>query len=115
MTLDGEPLPGAALMFVPVAGGRPAQAVADAEGRFVAWTFEPGDGAVVGEHRVAVSLVEITGIEATADGLEGTPTGPIHTLSKIPLRYGDAGTSRLRVQVEPGEANFVTFALTAKD
>lgn len=114
VTLDGRPLAGAALIFSPVAGGRPAQAVTDADGRYQAWTFEPGDGALLGEHRVAVSLVKTTGAQATADGLEGATSGPIRTESLIPAQYSRVETSGLTAQVAAGEKNAADFALSSR-
>lgn len=114
VTLDGQPLAGAALVFMPVAGGRPAQAVTDAEGRFEAWTFEPGDGALLGEHHVTVSRVTIVGVQATEHGLEGPSQGPVRTESSLPSRYGNAAISGLSAQVKPGEDNFVELALSSR-
>lgn len=66
VTFDGKPMAGAAVMFLPVAGGRPATGVTDAAGAYRLQTFKDFDGAVLGEHRVAVVL---PGIESSA----GTP------------------------------------------
>lgn len=115
VTLDGEPVAEAALMFTPVAGGRPAQAVTDAEGRFEAWTLEPGDGAIVGEHRVAVTQSKLVGIEATEAGLEGVSSGPVRVESAIPAKYGRADSSGLTAQVDSGEDNYVELSLLTSD
>lgn len=56
--LDGRPVAGAAVLFAPDAGGRPATGQTDEEGRFKLTTFEEHDGAVVGTHKVTVTLVE---------------------------------------------------------
>jgi len=48
------PVAGAAVAFSPLAGGRRATGVTDAEGRFRLTTFRPGDGAVLGEHVASV-------------------------------------------------------------
>ena len=53
--LDGEPLPGATVMFIPEDGSRVATGRTDTEGYFRLTTFEPGDGALPGEHRVTVT------------------------------------------------------------
>ena len=54
VTLDGKPVEGAAVSFRPAAGGPPATAVTDADGRY---TLETANrpGAVPGEHKVAVT------------------------------------------------------------
>jgi hypothetical protein len=99
---------------MPVSGGRPAQAVTDAKGQFNAWTFEPGDGALLGEHQVAVSLVKVVGVEATNDGLEGAARGPVRTESSLPAHYGNAATSGFTAQVEAGQNNIVKLALSSR-
>jgi len=62
VTLDGQPVAGAFVQFVPqgsgdaqTGGGRPATGHTDAAGNFVLSTFEDGDGAVIGTHRVLVT------------------------------------------------------------
>jgi hypothetical protein len=54
VTLDGNPLPGATVTFVPRHGGRPASAVTLADGTFKLTTFNTGDGALPGEYKVTV-------------------------------------------------------------
>jgi hypothetical protein len=60
VTLDGKPLSGAKIMFAPIAKGetkkvgKPAFGVLQSAGEFVLGTYEPDDGAVVGEHWVTV-------------------------------------------------------------
>lgn len=51
----GQPVEGATVTFLPEAKGmRSAGALTDAEGHFELMTFEDGDGAIVGKHRVTV-------------------------------------------------------------
>jgi hypothetical protein len=50
----GELLRNGRVMFVPRGGGKPALGEVDGNGQFVLTTFRPGDGAVVGQHRVNV-------------------------------------------------------------
>jgi hypothetical protein len=61
VTVEGKPLTGKYMViFSPIAqgakdrAGRPAAGPVEAEGRYSLSTYEPGDGAVVGKHRVAV-------------------------------------------------------------
>ncbi len=60
VTLDGQPMTGAKVMFAPVAkggsikSGRPAFGMLRADGAFTLGTYAPEDGAVVGEHWVTV-------------------------------------------------------------
>ena len=60
---NGKPVKDAAITFSPVPksesdkeSGKPATAYSDAEGNYVLSTHKPYDGALVGPHRVTVSL-----------------------------------------------------------
>ncbi|MCA9101642.1 MAG: carboxypeptidase-like regulatory domain-containing protein [Pirellulales bacterium] len=54
VTYEGEPVEAAQVMFMP-SSDRMATGVTDAEGRFELSTFEPGDGVVIGQHKVTVT------------------------------------------------------------
>lgn len=54
VTIDGKPLTHGIVRFVPQ-NDRPSGGVLDSEGRFTLTCFDPGDGAVLGLHRVAVA------------------------------------------------------------
>jgi hypothetical protein len=63
VTCNGQPVANAHLTFSPVPpsegdleAGRPATGFSDAEGRFVLSTHKSHDGALVGKHRVVVTL-----------------------------------------------------------
>jgi hypothetical protein len=55
ITLDGAPLPGASVEFVPEAGGRSAEGMTDKDGKFTLTTYLTGDGALRGEYRVVIN------------------------------------------------------------
>jgi hypothetical protein len=99
--LDGTPVPNASVMFTPIAGGRPASGTTDAAGRFSLTTFDQGDGALIGEHRVTVICVETTGLPQTSDGLSGE-IGPEGIQEKwiTPQKYSLPETSGLTQTVE---------------
>lgn len=101
--LDGQPMEGAAVMFIPVAGGRPAQGLTDAQGKFRLTTFEENDGAIVGEHKVSVTKMKVTGATETAEGLSGTvDAANIQETWIVPQRYSLPETSNLTAKVEKG-------------
>jgi hypothetical protein len=54
VTLDGAPLSGASVEFVPEDGGHSAVGTTDSDGKFSLTTYKPGDGALRGEYRVVV-------------------------------------------------------------
>jgi hypothetical protein len=59
ITLDGKPLPGATVTFLPAAeGGRSASGLTEANGSFNLTTFKPGDGALPGEYKITVQVLE---------------------------------------------------------
>jgi hypothetical protein len=102
VTLDGQPLAGAAVMFMPPAG-RPAAGVTDQTGQFQLTTFANQDGALLGPHAVTVSLCKETGVMADKDGLSGgvAPEG-IRKEWVTPERYASPETSELKVEVRSG-------------
>lgn len=116
--LDGQPVAGAAISFVPVAGGHPATAETDREGRFRLSTFSRQDGAIVGDHLVAVTLVKSElppGVVLGDDGL-----APDIDLSKVktewivPERYSTPQDSGLKASVPGGGTGALKFELSSK-
>jgi hypothetical protein len=53
--LDGKPLAGASVQFVPQGTGRQATGETDQNGQFAMSTFQPRDGMVAGEYKVVIS------------------------------------------------------------
>ena len=88
VTLDGKPVPDLVVTFTPQAPagtatpGKSATGRTDAEGKFTLSTYQMQDGAIVGNHQVAVSL----------DGPNPTPPG------KVPDNFV--------LEVKPGTNNF---------
>lgn len=112
--LDGQPLAGAAVLFEPVAGGRPARGSTRDDGGFTLTTFDRDDGVVPGRHRVAVTKVVVEGMAADAIGLEAAPAaGPLVERAVVPSRYGDPAASGLEADVPAGGAT-VEFTLDSK-
>jgi len=61
VTLKGQPLEGATVVFVPAEGAthEPATGITDAAGTFTLSTFLSGDGAMAGDYRIKVSKFDI--------------------------------------------------------
>ena len=103
VTLDGNPIAGASVMFIPESGGRPATGVTDEEGEFTLSTFESGDGALPGKHAVTVTLKEVSGMIADKDGLSaGVGPNGLQVRWIIPERYSTPETSKTTVEVARG-------------
>ena len=84
VNLDGNPLEGASVTFTPTEGGRLTTGKTGASGNFTLMTFEAGDGALVGSHKVGVSKMEIT------SDVQGDPlAGPGSMLSGPPAAGGN--------------------------
>ena len=106
----GEPLPGGSIMFQPDAGP-PGRSEIAADGTFELWTFEPGDGAMLGRHRVRVVSFDNSKQGNAAE--EEIVTGR----SLIPPWYEYVTSSGLEFTVEPkdeGEVNNFEIVLSDK-
>lgn len=100
--LDGEPLVGAHVSFRPdsreLYPGPASYGKTDAEGRFVLRTVDGHDGAVVGPHRVRISLPVRTPV--------ASPDAP--GSDRLPAKYSGDNTI-LTFTVPPGGTNEADF------
>jgi hypothetical protein len=96
--IDGETLKYGAVVFVPE-GGRQSSGIIGADGRFQLTCFQPGDGALIGTHRVQVLASESIN-NSTMKWL-------------APKKYADAQTSGL-IQTIDGPTDSVVLELTWK-
>lgn len=94
VTLGGEPLADARVVFTPVEGGQSSEATTDAQGRYTLVYRGDELGAKVGSHTVSVSTFE----EQYRDD-DGKFIGGRDEL--VPPQYNENTT--LTVEVEPGE------------
>lgn len=138
VTLNGEPVEGASLTFIPVAGGRPGSAITDAQGRYTIKTYQDAPGAITGEHKVAVIKISGPGAyviqgdapaEAAAtdepgsgedDGSDGlseievfdsTETKEPELIYDVPQRYMNADESGLLITVPPEGSSELNLSL----
>lgn len=88
VTLAGKPVAGAAVVFTPEEG-HPATGTTDSAGQFELSTFQLGDGALPGKHRVTVA-------KTTVDPDDGNKLVFI-----VPEKYGNRKTSDLTCDVQP--------------
>lgn len=107
--LDGQPVAGATVLFMPDADGqgRPASGTTDSDGYFQLMTFRPGDGAVPGTYRIVVSKTEVPAAppdndhaskQRAQDYLE-RHSGRKRNKSLLPAIYSDAAKTTLRCTV----------------
>lgn len=120
VTLDTKPLAGVSVTFMPEGGGRPATGVSDDQGQYRLTTTSPDDGAMIGKHRVALSLMKIDGplpaapppgTEIEASGASGFAPPPTKQL--LPERYVNPATSGFSFEVKAG-SNRCDLPLTSK-
>lgn len=120
VTLDGNPVEGASVTFIPGGDGKIAMGTTDASGKFTLTTYEPGDGAIVGTHKVTVRKTEGEEVESTAgdteeggEDLMGADTGEAAATWITPQKYSNPATTDLTVEVKSGMEP-VTLALTSQ-
>jgi hypothetical protein len=100
---NGEPTEGVLVSLDSKSHNLSAVGRTDSTGRFTLKTFNPADGAAVGEHGVRLEKIEITGHDAN-----GTPI----EVSVMPAQYADAKTSGLTATVVEKGKNEFTFEVT---
>lgn len=109
VTLDGAPLEGAEINFMPVGGGGVSFAETDGEGRYTLTHSDGSRGAVVGQHRVSINKErEPSGVPAGSGGKRPEDHAPPGLL---PPKYNDK--TELTAEVKAGD-NAIDFALTSK-
>lgn len=82
--IDGEPVPGGSIRFVPD-GERPAASELDEQGNFTLRCYDEEDGVVVGTHRVQIAAREVK------------PGGKVQWYA--PKKYSNFRSSGLTVEV----------------
>lgn len=104
VTLDGNPLPNATVLFIP-GQSRPSGAMTDENGHYELNYTDRQKGARVGKNRVQITTAQ--GPSETADGT------PIAAVSEsLPARYH--ANSELEFTVSADQANVADFDLTSR-
>ncbi len=107
VTVNGKPVTGAVLTFVPVAGGSPSYGATDREGKYRLAFTDTKFGAMVGEHEVEIAANKISASERAemkAQGME-VPEQQV----TIPKKYREKGALKATVE---RKANVIDFPLT---
>ncbi|WDI42572.1 carboxypeptidase-like regulatory domain-containing protein [Bremerella sp. P1] len=103
VTLDGQPLPKAEVVFTPTEGGRPATAMTDASGKYdLVYTIDQ-TGAPPGEYVVRIRAART---ETGEDGRD------VMTPESVPAKYNEQ--SQLIVEVQEGASNQFDFDLESE-
>jgi hypothetical protein len=123
VTLDGKPVAGAIVMFLPEgASGQPANGLSGPDGGFTLTTRNTDDGALPGDYRVAVTKItsELTPMHGISDPKEvakvmtqsmfkkpGQRRAKAKEAVVIPAIYGDRTKTPLKSQVPPPSGKVV--------
>jgi hypothetical protein len=103
---NGKPLEFGSVTFQPPSG-QPARGLIQSDGSFSLSTFEPGDGAVVGQHKV-----RITCYESQRDPAARGPGEQSLGRLLIPLRYTLFDQSGLTAEVRADRTEPFVFELS---
>lgn len=106
---QGGPIEGARVSFSSTESQRSAVGVTDAAGIAAMTTFDPNDGAIVGNHQVKISK-DVMETVKEADPNDPTSAAMVRPKHLLPPRYGKFETSGLTADVATGE-NVLTFDL----
>jgi hypothetical protein len=113
VTLNGQPLPHASVSFQPIAPpgvtdpGPGSAGTTDEKGEYTLQTSTGQKGALVGKHRVRISLLR----QEVAEGDQRPPRGGWPLANKVPRKYNDDST--LEIEVPSGGKNDADFPLTS--
>ncbi|NLS92018.1 MAG: carboxypeptidase regulatory-like domain-containing protein [Planctomycetaceae bacterium] len=111
VTLDGNPLEGATVGFVPSAGGTSAIGTTDASGTYQLSTFGSNDGAVPGEYKVKVTKFK----GGSGEVAPGAVSGPVDDGGQAPEDYveGAGETAPAENELPPNYADPTTSGFSA--
>jgi hypothetical protein len=107
----GQPVAEATVIFESAGSTPAATGKTDASGRFQLTTFEPNDGAVPGDYKVAIQKVQVTSGKtsgAVPDDYVGPPPDEKWLL---PAKYGSTATSGFTATVQASGTNDFKFDL----
>jgi hypothetical protein len=113
VTLDGKPVDGAQVVFVPAGDAKTgATGVTNASGKFSLRAYPEKDGAIPGEYQVQVSKT----IKVELDGKKGSLDGgdPVRFEYGVPAKYTGAKTSGLKVTIPENGIKDINLALMSK-
>ena len=115
VTLDGEPLSGAIVTFLPVGTtpGWGCTGLTDASGRYEIMADAEHKGAPVGDFKVAITkwVMEDGSDFQSAEGLSPMEAG---ALELLPPKYSDEAETELKATVPAGGSDSISFELTSK-
>lgn len=110
VTLNGKPVAGATVVFIPEGGGPEAGAQTDEEGNFLLTTTKT-EGTIPGAYRVTVSKKDWPPGEKAPDPTKMTFASVLRMRETVPLKYTIQDKTPLRITVPKGGTKDVQLAL----
>jgi hypothetical protein len=116
VTREGLPLTRGTVNYLPVDArkGHPATGEIQPDGTYMLTTKDPGDGALVGDYRVTIDLVDVedSRLERMPGGIPRLdPPNTVQVNSLVPPKFSDPNLTVLKAKVE-SHSNTVDFDLT---
>ena len=116
VTRQGQPLTKGTVNYLPVDAqtGHPATGEIQPDGTYTLTTKDPGDGALVGDYRVTINLVEVddSRLEKMPGGIPRLDQpNKVQVKSLVPPKFSDPGQTGLKAKVE-SHSNTVDLDLT---
>lgn len=102
VSYQGAALEAGTVTFFPVAGGKHAIGMIGKEGAFTLSTYESGDGAVLGKHKVVINV--------SYESPDGVPVPD--SVPRVPVKYSNPETTTLTAEVTLDGQNQFPFELT---
>jgi hypothetical protein len=102
ITYKGKPVPNGTVSFIPTSGPAATGEIGP-DGSYTLTTFRPGDGAILGTHKVVIAAMQDMAGRLPEDRNPLPP--PI-----VPDKYTSIGTTDLKADVEDKE-NIINFDL----
>jgi len=104
VSLDGQPLPGAQVSFMPSKGGGPSFGETDGEGNYTLTHTSGSSGAVLGSHTVSIVVEEEGEYDDSGSDEQGRLRITKDKPGKVPARYNEQ--TELTADVKAGENTF---------
>ena len=111
VTVDGKPVPGAVLTFVPTEGGSPSYGGTDTNGKYRLMFTDTKYGAMIGVHEVEIATNKLSASELAEMKAEGQTVN--ESFVAIPKKYKQKGA--LTAKVEKKKKNIVDFTLKTNE
>jgi hypothetical protein len=104
VSVDGKPVPGAVLTFVPTGGGSPSYGGTDKDGKYRLMFTDTKYGAMIGDHEVEIVTNKPSAAEIAEMKAEGQEVNV--TFVSIPKQYKQKGALTAKVERKKNVVNF---------